>query len=77
MTHVQDRPSTSVSSRPSTTVAWVLVALGTVAMVLGAWDLLVEQDGETFASLVPVAIGGLVVALGLSRRRTQLRQISR
>ena len=66
----------STSARSSTFVAWILIALGTAAVVLGAWDLLVERDGETFTSLVPVAIGGLVVALGLSRRRAQLREHS-
>ena len=53
-------------------VSWVLITLGTAAVALGAWDLFVEQDGDAYASLLPLAIGGVVIAVGLSRRRAQL-----
>lgn len=62
--------SETESHTSSTTLAWVLIALGTVAIALGLWDVLVEQDGENSGSIVAIAIGVLVIALGIQRRRT-------
>lgn len=56
-------------SAPRDRLTWGLLGLGVAAIALGAWDVVVERDGSTLASLVMMTIGGLVVALGLARRR--------
>lgn len=49
--------------------AWAMIALGAMAILLALWDVLVERDGSAGGSVAVIAVGVVVVALGVQRRR--------
>lgn len=62
--------NSQVTQPASKRTMWLLSALGLAAIALGLWDLLIERDGGTVASLSIVATGVLVILIGTMRRRS-------
>ena len=50
-------------------LAWAMIALGILASLLALWDLLIERDGSVGGSIAALAIGLVVLGLGIQRRR--------
>ena len=62
------RPASEQRTRPDW-MAWAMIVLGAVAILLALWDVVVEGDGGFFESIAILAVGALVIALGIQRRR--------
>lgn len=50
-------------------VAFLLIGLAGVAVALGLWDLVIEQDGDWMDSALPILTGLVVGAIGWQRWR--------
>jgi len=53
-------------------VAFLLLGLAVIAVGLGAWDLVIEQDGGGMDSGLTILIGLVVGAIGWQRLRTDV-----
>lgn len=61
--------SDTVPRTSSHLVAYLLLGLAVIAVGLGAWDLMIEKDGDGMESALTILIGLVVGAIGWQRLR--------